>query len=106
MAEFVANLDVINKSAEKSEGFMWRLKEEANNATSIRIFDNDFLIVNMPMWKDMDAMFCFVYQSDHTAIFKRRAEWFEKMPKLHIALWHIPAGHGLVLWKQPNGSLA
>lgn len=37
MVDFVNNLDRINALAESSEGFIWRLKEEANNATSIRI---------------------------------------------------------------------
>lgn len=38
MADFVANLDRINQLAEKSDGFVWRLKDDTNNATSIRIF--------------------------------------------------------------------
>ena len=37
MAEFVANLDRINGLAEKSTGFIWRLKDDNNNATSIKI---------------------------------------------------------------------
>ena len=35
MAEFVANLDRINALAENSEGFVWRLKDDSNNASSI-----------------------------------------------------------------------
>ena len=42
MADFVANLDSINALAETSEGFVWRLKDESNNATAIKIFDDDF----------------------------------------------------------------
>ena len=33
MADFVANLDAINSIAEKSPGFVWRLKGDDNNAT-------------------------------------------------------------------------
>ena len=36
MSEFVAQLETINKLAESSKGFVWRLKEEAGNATNIR----------------------------------------------------------------------
>src|SRR5688572_22166846 len=79
MADFVANLDRINSVAENSKGFVWRLKDDSNNATSIRIFDDDFLIVNMSVWQSVDALFRYVYNSDHTEIFKRRTEWFEKM---------------------------
>jgi hypothetical protein len=93
MADFVANLDSINALAESSDGFMWRLKDDGNNATSIKIFDDDFLIVNMSVWKNTDTLFQFVYQSNHVQIFKRRKEWFEKMPEIHMALWFIPSEH-------------
>jgi Domain of unknown function (DUF3291) len=93
MADFVANLDSINALAESSDGFVWRLKDDNNNATSIKIFDDDFLIVNMSVWENTDSLFQFVYQSNHVEIFKRRKEWFEKMPEMHMALWYIPAAH-------------
>ena len=92
MADFVANLDPINRLAENSNGFVWRLKDETNNATSIRIFDDDFLIVNMSVWESVDALYQYVYQSDHVEVFKRRKEWFEKMPEMHMVLWYIPVG--------------
>lgn len=92
MTDFVANLDRINGLAENSNGFVWRLKDDTNNATSIRIFDDDFLIVNMSVWESTDSLFQFVYQSDHLEIFKRRMEWFEKMPEMHMVLWYVPVG--------------
>ena len=92
MAEFVANLDPINTVAEESEGFVWRLKDDSNNATSIKVYDDDYIIVNMSVWKNLDALFKFVYKSKHIDYFIRRSEWFEKMPQMHMALWHIPAG--------------
>ncbi|PSL47973.1 uncharacterized protein DUF3291 [Chitinophaga niastensis] len=93
MADFVANLDRINHIAENSEGFIWRLKDDQNNATSIKIFDDDYLLVNLSVWKNVDALFQFTYQSDHVEIFKRKKEWFEKMSDMHMGLWYVPAGH-------------
>jgi Domain of unknown function (DUF3291) len=93
MADFVANLDGINMLAENSEGFVWRLKEEGNNATSIRIYDGDMLIVNMSVWQSIEALFAFAYSSGHVEILKRRKEWFDKMAESYMALWYIPAGH-------------
>lgn len=43
MADFVANLDRINALAEAHEGFVWRLKGDENNATAIKVFEDDFL---------------------------------------------------------------
>jgi hypothetical protein len=93
MEGFVSNLDRINALAEASEGFIWRLRDETNNATSIRIFDDDFLIVNMSVWKNMEALYQFVYRSNHLEMIRQRREWFEKMPEMHLALWFVPAGH-------------
>lgn len=93
MAEFVANLDPINALAESSAGFIWRLKDDGNDATSIKIYDDDFLIVNMSVWKSLDSLFDFVYKSNHVEVFKKRSSWFEKMPEMHMALWYVPAGH-------------
>jgi hypothetical protein len=92
MADFVNNLDRINALADSSNGFIWRLTNEANNATSIKIFDDDFLIVNMSVWTSVEALFHFTYQSSHTDIFRRRKDWFSKMDEMHMALWYVAAG--------------
>lgn len=89
MADFVANLDRINALAESSDGFIWRLKTEGNNATDIKVYDDDFIIVNMSVWRDIDNLFAFVYKSSHTEIFKRRREWFEKMSDMYMCLWYV-----------------
>ena len=93
MEGFKSNLDPINKLAENSPGFIWRLKDETNNATSIKIFEDDFMLINMSVWESIDALYQFVYQSHHVQYVKRRKEWFEKMPEMFMALWYVPAGH-------------
>ena len=92
MVEFVNNLDRINAVADKSEGFVWRLKDEENNATSMKIFEDEFLIVNMSVWTSLEALFKFTYQSAHTEIFKRKKEWFSKMQDMHMAFWYVKEG--------------
>jgi len=93
MEGFVANLGRINEIAEKSTGFIWRLKDENDNATSIKVFDDDFLIVNMSVWESKKALFDFTYGPAHVEIFKRRKEWFHKMSDMHMALWYVEEGH-------------
>lgn len=93
MAGFAANIDFINSLAESNEGFVWRLKEDNNNATEIKMYDDEFLIVNMSVWKDVDTLFEFTYRTMHSEILKRRKEWFSKMDQMHYALWYVPAGH-------------
>jgi hypothetical protein len=93
MADFVAQLDAINALAEGSAGFVWRLVGAGNDATSLRPFPDDFIIVNMSVWESIDALKQYVYRSDHARVLRERARWFEKLGEAHTALWWVPAGH-------------
>lgn len=93
LLDFVNNLDRINQLAEQTPGFVWRLKGEDNNATALRIFEDDFLIVNMSVWESKDALFGFTYSSGHVEILRRKKEWFYKMSDMHMALWYVEEGH-------------
>ncbi len=93
IAEFVAQLDPINALAERSLGFIWRLKSDAGNATDVVYNDDPFVIVNMSVWESVEALRDYAYTSKHIDVFRDRAKWFEKMEKPHYCLWWIPAGH-------------
>jgi len=92
MSDFVNNLDRINAIAEKHDGFVWRLKGERNNATALRVFEDDFLIINMSVWNTMEALFKFTYSSEHVGILKRKKEWFSAIKDMHMAFWYVPIG--------------
>jgi hypothetical protein len=92
LAEFMAALDPINALADASPGFVWRLQTEDGNATAVRAFDDERLIVNMSVWESLEVLADFVYRSDHTGVMRRRRQWFEPM-RLYVALWWVPAGH-------------
>jgi hypothetical protein len=92
LADFVANLDRINLLADASDGFRWRLKTDEGNATSLHPFGDD-VIVNMSVWRDLDALRHFVYNTAHTEIMKRRREWFAHAPQAYAVLWWVPTGH-------------
>ncbi|MGY0196744.1 DUF3291 domain-containing protein [Leptothrix sp. BB-4] len=93
MRDFVARLDEINGLAEQAPGFVWRLKDEANDATAIRVFDDPLMLVNMSVWRDLESLKAFVYRSMHVELIRDRDAWFNKMTAAHQALWWIPAGH-------------
>jgi hypothetical protein len=93
MAEFVANLARINSLADAAPGFLWRLQTEAGDATAIRPFDNENLLVNMSVWRDVESLLQFVYHSAHLDILRRRREWFERMSEAYMVLWWVPRGH-------------
>lgn len=93
MADFVANLDRINAVADGAPGFVWRLQTEAGDATALRVFDDDYLIINMSVWESVEALFEYTYASDHVEIYRRRGDWFSRMDTPHMAMWWVPAGH-------------
>lgn len=93
LADFVAALDPVNALADSSPGFVWRLQTEDGDATAIRVFDDDMLIVNMSVWESVEALADFSYRSDHRAVMLQRRKWFERMAEAFLVLWWVPAGH-------------
>ena len=93
MSEFAANLERINALADSSSGFVWRLQSEEGDATSIRPFENENLLVNMSVWRDVESLSRFVYNTAHVELMRRRREWFERMSDAFLVLWWVPKGH-------------
>jgi hypothetical protein len=93
LVDFVAALDPINALADEAPGFVWRLQTDDGDATSLRPFDDDMILVNMSMWESIDALYDFVYRSDHRDVMRRRREWFERMAESFLVLWWVPEGH-------------
>ena len=92
LAEFVAALEPINALADASTGFVWRLQTDEGDATGIRAFGDDRLIVNLSVWESLQALRAFVYSSGHRDVLRRRREWFERLGEAFVALWWVPAG--------------
>ncbi len=90
--DFNAALDPINALADRTPGFVWRLQTDDGNATAIRPFEDDPMIVNLSVWESIDALAGFVYRSDHVSVMRRRREWFERI-RVFMVLWWVPAGH-------------
>lgn len=93
MAEFMAGLDRINGLGDASPGFVWRLQDEAGNATGLEQPFGSEIIVNMTVWRDIDSLRAFAFRGEHVTFLRRRAEWFEKLPGPPSVLWWIAAGH-------------
>ena len=89
---FVAGLEPINALADRSPGFVWRLQTDEGDATSLRVLDDDMVIVNLSVWESVEALRAFVFGSDHAAYLRRRAEWFERLVEATTALWWIAPG--------------
>jgi hypothetical protein len=92
MLEFVENLDKVNAIAESSEGFIWRLKDDNNNATAFNPYQDEQVIINVSVWENIETLEKYMYKTLHVEFLKRRKEWFQTFGKVYTAMWWIPAG--------------
>ncbi len=93
VAAFAGALETINGLGEASPGFVWRLQDDAGNATSIRAFPDPEVIVNLTVWTSVDALKAFAYRSAHVEFLRRRAEWF------------VPGASAVALWWEREGDI-
>ena len=92
LAGFVAQLEPLNALADQSPGFVWRLQTEDGDATAIRPFDDDRVMVNLSVWASVEAVRNFVYATRHLDVMRHRRAWFHRMPDPYLAMWWPPAG--------------
>ena len=93
MAGFVAELDAINALADTSPGFLWRLQTSEGNATDIRPYEDDLILVNLSLWASLADLSTFVYKSRHRQVLQQRHQWFQRFNGPYVALWWVLSGH-------------
>lgn len=98
LKDFVDALDEVNAEAESAPGFIWRLKADDGNATSIRAFEWDVegtagVIVNLSTWQSPEDLRAYVFSGLHRQVLRRRREWFHHVTEATTALWWVPSGH-------------
>lgn len=89
-ADFVANLEPINALAEASPGYVWRLQDESGDATHIKAFEDDLMIVNLTVWSSIEALADFVFRTGHVEFLRHRHEWFASAIEPTTCLWWVP----------------
>lgn len=92
MKGFVDQLEHINRLAETSPGFVWRLQTDEGDATAIRAFDDPLIIVNLSVWESVEALREYVYSGEHLSVLRSKRDWMEKLPTPSLALWWLPEG--------------
>jgi Domain of unknown function (DUF3291) len=93
MKGFVDQLVDVNQAAETAPGFIWRLKSEEGDATNIRAYEDELILVNMSVWESIESLREFTYRSRHAGVFRDRLQWFERSTGAQLALWWIRVGH-------------
>ncbi|MFI6082456.1 DUF3291 domain-containing protein [Streptomyces sp. NPDC051217] len=98
LKDFVDALDPVNAVADGSDGFRWRLQSDSGNATDVPVLGDTWLIMNLTVWRDLDALTAFMYKGRHRELLARRFEWFERVEEAMTTLWWVEAG----AWPTPR----
>ncbi len=81
--------------AERMPGFVWRLVGDGSNggALELRPYDDPAMAVNMSVWKTVEDLERYVWQTVHKKFYNRKAEWFEALKSHHFVMWFVEPGH-------------
>ncbi|WP_035090726.1 DUF3291 domain-containing protein [Aquimarina macrocephali] len=95
LKEFVDFLEPINKLADESPGFVWRLKDDdGSSAANIESpLEDDMMLINMSVWEDLTSLKNFAYGTVHSYFVRDGRKWFERMKSPHMVLWWIDRDH-------------
>lgn len=95
MKEFVDFLAPVNTFAEQSPGFVWRLiAPDGQSSTYLPpAYEDPMIVTNFTVWKDIESLKNFVYQTVHTYFLRSRKKWFKQVAEYQTVLWWIPAGY-------------
>ena len=92
MADFMKALDKVNRIADRTPDFVWRLQDEAGNATGVKYSENPREIVNFSVWQTSADSEHYVWNRVHRQFMKRRADWFVPLDQPYFVLWWVPVG--------------
>lgn len=94
MKEFTDFLEPVNKLAEESDGFIWRLMDtEGRSASYIESpFNDEQIAINISVWKDYESLTNFVYSTVHSYFLRNKKKWFDTNGPSQFIMWWIPEG--------------
>jgi hypothetical protein len=93
MKEFLDNVERVHRLAEQIDGFVWRLHDETGHAMNIRVYDDPEILPNLTVWRNVEALERFVWQTLHKRMYNRRDAWFSPIEGAKLVMWWIPEGH-------------
>ncbi|WP_394974899.1 DUF3291 domain-containing protein [uncultured Croceitalea sp.] len=94
MKEFVDFLEPVNRFAEESKGFVWRLKDDDGRSASYieSPFKDEMMAINISVWEDLESFKDFVYGSVHSYFLRNKKKWFDMDGTSQFVMWWLPEG--------------
>lgn len=104
-ADFVNGIEMVNRVAEQSEGFVWKYETGMGGIVDEDVDSDPRMLVNMSVWQSIEALRCFTYKTLHKQFVARKAEWFKPLDRAHFVMWWVMIGHRPTL-KEAQDKLA
>lgn len=97
VAEFAENIARMNLLAERMPGFIWRHLDDQKALKKLnhpgRFRRTPNFTTTLSVWRDMDALKAFSFQTLHKRFYAKRAQWFEPHDGPYIVMWWVPEAH-------------
>ncbi|MEM7268488.1 MAG: DUF3291 domain-containing protein [Pseudomonadota bacterium] len=92
MKPFFDAVPLMNKLAERSPGFVWRLVDDTA-VMAEHFADEPRMTMTLSVWRDVESLRHFTWNTLHKKFRLRTAEWFEPPKAAYLAIWPIAEGH-------------
>ena len=92
MAGFADNIKRVNGLAERSPGYVWRLIDETGPEAP-KFPDHPHMTFTLSVWRDVEALRHFTWNTLHKRFRLRRDEWFLPWDGPYLVLWPIAGDH-------------
>lgn len=89
MAGFVSQIDTMNLLAESSHGFVWRFTDPYESTGLPTPFGDPLLFFNMSVWRDVESLRSYVFQSEHVEMLQRKSEWTRPTGTPPLVMWWL-----------------
>jgi hypothetical protein len=100
MSGLASRIDEINRLAEESRGFVWRIPDSEISFTQLEVFREDFpgfdparFFYNLSVWESLEDLRTYTLFTAHAEMIYDRRQWLDSMAGGNVALWWIPEGH-------------
>ena len=101
MDPFFDNVDKMNALAERSPGFVWRLKSFADDGHRAAQVAGTTL-TTMSVWESPEALGDYVFNTVHVQFYLKRHEWFDAITRSHFVMWNHTADN----WPDEDEAIA
>ena len=91
MAGFLKALEDVNWLADRSPGFVWRLRP-AHGPVTLGRLDGREVIVTLSVWSSFEDLQRYVYRSAHGLFMQKRSRWFVPIGGFTTALGWLADG--------------